>query len=230
MTQTAEIGAQLAQGRLNDEMLDRMRSLIGTELRTDGCVNNEEVTRMAITRFAEGIGDPNPLWFDEEYAAGTKHGGIDRATELHVRLSRLGAVRLARARRLPLRDQHDVPQAHPPRRRDHGQGLLRRVRRPVGEQVRRPPDQGLPPPGVLQPRRRAGRRVPPEPHPVRALREPSPAPSSARSSCRIRGRPRSWRRSRRTSSPRRRAAPSRVGGRTSRSGTRSGRSPRARSG
>jgi acyl dehydratase len=76
MTQTAEIGAELAQGRLTDEMLDRMRSLIGTELRTDGCVNNEEVTRMAITRFAEGIGDPNPLWFDEDYAASTKHGGM----------------------------------------------------------------------------------------------------------------------------------------------------------
>ena len=29
MTQTAEIGAELARGRLNDEMLDRMRSLIG---------------------------------------------------------------------------------------------------------------------------------------------------------------------------------------------------------
>jgi hypothetical protein len=31
-------------------MLQKMRSLIGTELRTDACVNNEYATRLAILR------------------------------------------------------------------------------------------------------------------------------------------------------------------------------------
>ena len=35
-----------------------------------------EVERGAIKRFAEAVGDPNPLYFDEEYAKGTRYGGI----------------------------------------------------------------------------------------------------------------------------------------------------------
>ena len=58
------ITRELAEGRLTDEMLGEMRSLIGTELRTEASVNNEYATRLAILRFAEGIGDDNPLWTD----------------------------------------------------------------------------------------------------------------------------------------------------------------------
>jgi acyl dehydratase len=65
---------ELALGKFSDEMLADMRALIGTELRTDSCVNNEYATRLAILRFAEGIGDDNPLWMDPAYAAGTAHG------------------------------------------------------------------------------------------------------------------------------------------------------------
>ncbi|MEN2738372.1 MaoC family dehydratase N-terminal domain-containing protein [Microbacterium sp. X-17] len=72
----AEIGTGLAAARFTDEMLAEMRALIGTELRTASSVNNEYATRLAILRFAEGIGDDNPLWTDEEYAAGTAFGGI----------------------------------------------------------------------------------------------------------------------------------------------------------
>ncbi|MEE2058444.1 FAS1-like dehydratase domain-containing protein [Rhodococcus artemisiae] len=75
-TQDAEIGRELAQARFTDEMLENMRALIGTELRTASAVNNEYATRLAILRFSEGIGDDNPLWTDPEYAAGTAHGGI----------------------------------------------------------------------------------------------------------------------------------------------------------
>lgn len=75
-TQDAEIGRELAQARFTDEMLENMRALIGTELRTASAVNNEYATRLAILRFCEGIGDDNPLWTDPEYAAGTAHGGI----------------------------------------------------------------------------------------------------------------------------------------------------------
>ncbi len=64
---------ELAQGRFTDEMLEKMRSFTGTELRTDGCVNNEYATRLAILRFAEGIGDDNPLWTDPGYAASSPH-------------------------------------------------------------------------------------------------------------------------------------------------------------
>ncbi|MCQ4124833.1 MaoC family dehydratase N-terminal domain-containing protein [Rhodococcus erythropolis] len=78
MTQTAEpeIGKSLAEGKFTNEMLEKMRALIGTELRTAGSVNNEYATRLAILRFAEGIGDDNPLWTDEAYAAGTAHGEL----------------------------------------------------------------------------------------------------------------------------------------------------------
>ncbi|MBV6760359.1 FAS1-like dehydratase domain-containing protein [Rhodococcus opacus] len=78
MTQTQDptIGRELAQATFTDEMLDNMRALIGTELRTAGAVNNEYATRLAILRFCEGIGDDNPLWTDAEYAAETVHQGI----------------------------------------------------------------------------------------------------------------------------------------------------------
>lgn len=64
-----EITKELAQGKFTDKMLADMRALIGTELRTESCLNNEYATRMAILRFCEGIGDDNPLWTQAEYAA-----------------------------------------------------------------------------------------------------------------------------------------------------------------
>jgi acyl dehydratase len=70
------IDSELARGRFTDEMLADMRALIGTELRTELSVNNEYAMRHAILRFAEGIGDGNPLWTDPTYAAGTVHGGL----------------------------------------------------------------------------------------------------------------------------------------------------------
>jgi acyl dehydratase len=72
----AGIGKELAAGKFTDQMLTEMRNLIGTELRTDACVNNEYATRLAILRFAEGIGDDNPLWTDEAYAAAGPYGAI----------------------------------------------------------------------------------------------------------------------------------------------------------
>lgn len=71
-----EISNELARGKFTDEMLQEMRALAGTELRTEACVNNEYATRLAILRFAEGIGDDNPLWTDPAYAAGTPHGTV----------------------------------------------------------------------------------------------------------------------------------------------------------
>jgi acyl dehydratase len=45
-------------------------------LRLDGYINNEEVTKSAIRRFADGVGEINPLWLDENYAAGTRYGRL----------------------------------------------------------------------------------------------------------------------------------------------------------
>ncbi|MDF0544288.1 MaoC family dehydratase N-terminal domain-containing protein [Sphingobium sp. H39-3-25] len=76
MSETVQITKELAQGKFTDELLDHMRGMIGTELRTDSCVNNEYATRIAILRFCEGIGDDNPLWTDQNYAAGTRYGQL----------------------------------------------------------------------------------------------------------------------------------------------------------
>ncbi|GAA1917238.1 hypothetical protein GCM10009775_07090 [Microbacterium aoyamense] len=77
-TETTSTGFEqkLATATFTDEMLDEMRALIGTELRTEGSVNNEYADRHAILRFCEGIGDGNPLWTDEAYAADSVNGGI----------------------------------------------------------------------------------------------------------------------------------------------------------
>jgi acyl dehydratase len=53
-----------------------MRAKTGIILRIDQGINNEEATRMAILKFADGIGDPNPLWRNEEYAKKTRWGSI----------------------------------------------------------------------------------------------------------------------------------------------------------
>ncbi len=76
MENSAEITKELARGKFTDAMLAEMRALIGTELRTESCINNEYATRLAILRFAEGIGDGNPLWTDAQYAASTPHGTL----------------------------------------------------------------------------------------------------------------------------------------------------------
>lgn len=76
MNDSAIIDTQLARGKFTDKMLADMRALIGTELRTESCVNNEYATRLAIMRFCEGIGDDNPLWTDAAYAAKGPHGTL----------------------------------------------------------------------------------------------------------------------------------------------------------
>ncbi|WP_454739261.1 FAS1-like dehydratase domain-containing protein [Cupriavidus necator] len=76
MTDSANITKELAKGKFTDKMLDDMRALIGTQLRTEACLNNEYATRLAILRFCEGIGDDNPLWTDAEYAAQSPLGTL----------------------------------------------------------------------------------------------------------------------------------------------------------
>jgi acyl dehydratase len=76
MAEAKEITGELAKGKFTDQMLAQMRALIGTELRTEACLNNEYATRLAILRFAEGIGDDNPLWTDAAYAEESRFGSL----------------------------------------------------------------------------------------------------------------------------------------------------------
>ncbi|MFC1822826.1 MaoC family dehydratase N-terminal domain-containing protein [Thermodesulfobacteriota bacterium] len=62
------------EGIITDEALADLRSRIGVEwpLKPWNCV----ATKDAIWHFTEGLGDDNPLWRDEEYAARTRYGSI----------------------------------------------------------------------------------------------------------------------------------------------------------
>ncbi|MGA1792219.1 MAG: MaoC family dehydratase N-terminal domain-containing protein [bacterium] len=68
--------SEIAAGILNDELINKMRGKIGLSMRLDGYINNEEVTKSAIRRFADGVGEVNPLWLDEDYAKDTRYGRL----------------------------------------------------------------------------------------------------------------------------------------------------------
>jgi len=68
--------AKMAEGTFTSELIEEMRSKIGLKLRVEDAVFNEEATRTAIRKFADGIGDPNPLWRSLEYARKTRYGEI----------------------------------------------------------------------------------------------------------------------------------------------------------
>jgi acyl dehydratase len=67
---------KMTDSRITDEMIEEMRGKIGLKLRIDHSIFNEEATRLAILKFADGIGDPNPLWRDIEYAKKTRYGTL----------------------------------------------------------------------------------------------------------------------------------------------------------
>lgn len=67
--------AEVAEGKITDEALARWRERIGTKLRINN-VFNEWVTTDSLRHFTDGIGDPNPLWRDEDYAKESAWGGI----------------------------------------------------------------------------------------------------------------------------------------------------------
>ena len=67
--------AEMAEGLITDEALEEWRKRIGIKLRI-GNIFNELASKDAIRKFADGIGDVNPLWRDEEYAKKTRYGRI----------------------------------------------------------------------------------------------------------------------------------------------------------
>ena len=66
----------MPESTISPEMIENMRAKLGLKLRVDDSTHNEYATRMAILKFTEGIGDPNPLWTDEKYAEKSRFGGI----------------------------------------------------------------------------------------------------------------------------------------------------------
>jgi len=51
--------------------LEDMQKYVGTEAKPHVLHVEKELVR----RFVDAVHDPNPLWTDEEYAKGTRHGG-----------------------------------------------------------------------------------------------------------------------------------------------------------
>src|SRR3954468_12716769 len=62
------------QNELTDEMIEEAESLVGTPLRIEQW--NHEATLDTIRHYAWGVGDNNPLFCDERYAAGARFSGI----------------------------------------------------------------------------------------------------------------------------------------------------------
>ena len=66
----------MAWGEITGERLVEAAALIGKPLRRSRLQWIETATRDAIRHFAWGVGDNNPLWLDEDYAARSPAGGI----------------------------------------------------------------------------------------------------------------------------------------------------------
>ena len=64
----------LTYGQITEDGLAKLRSTLGKIYRPKR--QNEAATKDAIRHFALGIGDPNSLWHDEEYAKKTRYGCI----------------------------------------------------------------------------------------------------------------------------------------------------------
>jgi acyl dehydratase len=67
--------ALLPQAELDEGMLAAMRAKIGARLRIEHSINNDYASRIAVAKFAGGIGDINPLWTDAEYGKRSPFGG-----------------------------------------------------------------------------------------------------------------------------------------------------------
>ena len=73
---TIESKITMAEQTITAELVDKMKRCQGLKLRVDDVIFNEVATKGAITRFANGIGDPNPLWRSREYAQKSCYGDI----------------------------------------------------------------------------------------------------------------------------------------------------------
>jgi acyl dehydratase len=72
----AERKVVMKDSTITQDIVEEMRAKLGMKLRVDRSTHNEYATRIAILKFTEGIGDPNPLWSNEEYAKNSRYGCI----------------------------------------------------------------------------------------------------------------------------------------------------------
>ena len=63
---------QIQEGLITEDALEKYRSRVGTKLRIEN-IFNELASKDAKRKFADGIGDPNPLWRNEDYAKKTRY-------------------------------------------------------------------------------------------------------------------------------------------------------------
>jgi acyl dehydratase len=64
----------VAEGKITEAALDHMRAWLNKPRQIPHW--NSEVTKDNIWHFALGVGDDNPLWWDDEYAKASPRGGI----------------------------------------------------------------------------------------------------------------------------------------------------------
>ena len=76
-------------GRITAEALEKLRALIGRELKINAPPHLTEVTEDAIRHWAYGIGDRNPLWTDSARAANTRFEGRIAPSTMILCFSRL---------------------------------------------------------------------------------------------------------------------------------------------
>lgn len=75
MTEKVEGIAHVSEGSITDDTLTEWQDRIGLELRVNNTFN-QWVTFDAIRKFANGIGDSNPLYVDEAYTKKTKYEAL----------------------------------------------------------------------------------------------------------------------------------------------------------
>ena len=68
--------ANMAEGTITPELIAEMESKKGLKLRVKNSVFNEYATSDNIRKFANGIGDTNPLFLDKDYAEKTRYGAV----------------------------------------------------------------------------------------------------------------------------------------------------------
>ena len=72
----SNVKEHLAEGRITEEGLAALPKLDGQELRIGRNLHNELVCKETVSGHVRGLGDPNPLWSDEEYAKKSSYGAM----------------------------------------------------------------------------------------------------------------------------------------------------------
>jgi 6-phosphofructokinase len=91
------------------------------------------ITEDMIRLFASAIGDANPLWVDEEYAAATPLDGIVAPPMCEVMIAEAASVEGLKIPEPPERDQFGTPRVH---MRQAGQRLAEEIKRCTGIESR----------------------------------------------------------------------------------------------